>query len=89
MSRNSTVNYTQYVHEFTDDQGKTRFAVGQWDEKNGQYICPLDAGTAKRSGCSSEYTTTPKGLGGYLSKRQALRRARYLFRAQEDEYMPF
>lgn len=79
MSRNPKINFAKYVHEFTDDDGKTRWAVGEWDAKNGQFTAPLDARTRKLTGCSAEFSRTAKGLGGYLSRADALRRARYLF----------
>jgi hypothetical protein len=82
MSKNKNVDYTQYVHEYTDEDGVQRYAVGEWDQEKGQYICPLDKRTAELSGCSREYSRTPAGLGGYKSRQKALRRARYLF--QED-----
>ena len=79
MSRNKSVNYTQYVHEFVDDRGNTRYAVGEWDEKHAEYICPLDERQRKLTGCFAEFSKKPAGLGGYLSRQKALRRARYLF----------
>ncbi|MFA6270315.1 MAG: hypothetical protein WC657_03845 [Candidatus Paceibacterota bacterium] len=79
MSKNKSVDYTQYVHEFIDDQGVTRYAVGEWIESAGQYQCPLDANSRKLTGCHTECARTPSGLGGYKTKRQALRRARYIF----------
>jgi hypothetical protein len=77
MSRNKDVDYTQYVHEFIDTFGATRYAVAKWE--NNQYICPLDAHQRKLSGCTSEFATNLQWLGGYLTRQQALRRARYLF----------
>lgn len=71
--------YAQFIHEFIDDQGNTRYAVARWDAENSQYIAPLDVRQQKMTGCFAEYAKTPKGLGGYLSRREALRRARYLF----------
>jgi hypothetical protein len=85
MSRNSQVDYTQYIHEFVDDDGKTRFAVGQWSQENGQFTTPLDARTRKLTGCSAEFSRTAKGLGGYLKRSDALRRARYLFSETPEE----
>ena len=32
MSRNSKIDYTQYVHEFTNQAGEARYAVAFWDE---------------------------------------------------------
>jgi hypothetical protein len=37
------------------------------------------------TGCSAEFAKTPKGLGGYKTKRQALRRARYLYGDANDK----
>ena len=79
MSRNSAVDFTKYIHEFTDDDGKTRYAVGEWNDNNGQFTAPLDARTRKLTGCFAEFSRTAKGLGGYLNRQDALRRARYLF----------
>jgi len=64
--------YTQFVHEFVDESGNTRYAVAEHNEATGQYICPLDARSRKLTGCSAEFASTPAGIG-------ALRRARYLF----------
>lgn len=71
--------YGKYVHEFIDKDGNTRYAVAEYNEKTGQYTCPLDVRTRKLTGCSAEFANTPAGIGGYLTKKQALRRARYLF----------
>lgn len=79
MSRNKSVDYTQYVHEFVDWQGKTRYAVGEWVEASAEYVAPLDAQQRKLTGCFAEFAKKPAGLGGFLTRRQALRRARYLF----------
>jgi len=79
MSRNSQVDYTQYIHQFTDDEGKIRWAVGKWSQIYGQFTVPLDARTRKLTGCFAEFSGSAKGLGGYLNRQDALRRARYLF----------
>jgi len=85
MSRNSQVDYTQYVHEYTDDDGKTRYAVGEWSMERGQFTAPLDARTRKLTGCSAEFSRTANGMGGYLKRSDALRRARYLFSNSSEE----
>ena len=72
-------DYTQYVHEFTDEQNRTRYAVGEWDADRGQYTAPLDATTARLTGCSGRFARLPEGMEYYKSRRRALRRARYLF----------
>lgn len=87
MSRNGNVDYTQYVHEYTDKDGVTRYAVAEWNEEHAEYIAPLDKRTQELTGCFAEFAKTPAGIGGYRDRRKALRRARYLFGpAQEEEY---
>ena len=80
MSRNSRADYTKYVHAYTDKQGRTRYAVAEWVEEAGQYQAPLDKRTAELTGMHTEFARKPEGLGGYLDRKKALRRARYLFR---------
>ena len=79
MSRNPKQDYTQYVHKFTDEHGQTRYAVGKWDAEQAQYIAPLDHRTLQLTTCVTQLAKTPIGLGGFVSRKQALRRARYLF----------
>ena len=85
MSRNPKVDYTQYVHEYETTKGEKRYAVGVWNQAQGQYTCPMDSRTAKLTGCSSWYARQAEGLGGpgYKTRREALRRARYLFAPDE------
>jgi hypothetical protein len=71
--------YDQFVHEFETENGETRYAVAHYNPESGQYTCPLDSRMRKLTGCTAEYANTPAGIGGYPTKRQALRRARYLF----------
>jgi len=80
MSRNKNINYAQYIHEFTDANGDTRYAVAR--AENGQYTRPVDSRTYKLTGCSQEFCHSLKTFGGYLTRREALRRARYLFSEQ-------
>ena len=75
--------YDQYIHEYYDESGNVRYSVAWWDENTGQYQRPLDARTRALTGCHTEYTHRIKEFGGYLTKRQALRRARYLFGENE------
>jgi len=82
MSRNPEADYTQYVHEFVDDYGATRYAVGKWNAASGQYTCKMDSHEKKLTGASFHCAKTPKGLGGYQTRAQALRRARYLYGKQ-------
>lgn len=79
MSRNKNVDYTQFVHEITDEKGNIRYAVAKWDEKAGQYSRPLDARTKELTGCQWEHCRDLWYWGGYKTRAKALRRARYLF----------
>ncbi len=72
-------DYTQYVHEFEDENGNTRYAVAEWDEQRAQYIRPFDAEERKLTGASAEFAQRPSGVQSFKSRSQALRRARYLF----------
>lgn len=83
MTRNKTVDYTKYIHEFEDKNGKIRFAVAEWNEQSAEFICPLDKRTQQLTGCYAKFSKTPSGLGGYITRTQALRRARYLFSEKE------
>ena len=70
---------TQNVHEYTNDQGETRWAVGVWDQQAGQYQRPLDAEARKLTGCYAEFARKIEGMGAYKSKAAATRRARTLY----------
>jgi hypothetical protein len=72
-------NYTQYVHEYIDDNLRKRYAVGQWDQERAQYTAPLDTTTARLTGCSARFARRPQGMETYSDRTRALRRARYLF----------
>lgn len=69
----------EYVHSFQDGKGLERFAVAAWDAGKGQYWAPLDRDARRRTGCFAEYSRTLSGMPHYPSRRQAERRARYLF----------
>ena len=76
--------YDKYVHEFVDRQGVTRYAVAAWNQASGQYTSPLTRVEQKLTGCSSEFCRDLNYFGGYTSRRDALRRARYLFGLEEE-----
>jgi len=83
-------DFTQYVHEYENAIGETRYAVGEWFQERGQYICPHGAHTAKLTGCSGSFAQTAAGLPDtYESRGRALRRARYLFYEMDKEYQDF
>jgi hypothetical protein len=73
------VKYDQYVHEYKDQRGVTRYAVAEWDQNRGQYTRPTSRRTYKLSGCYAEFSQSVSYFGGWLTRRQALREARYLF----------
>jgi Arc/MetJ-type ribon-helix-helix transcriptional regulator len=79
MSRNKNVDYTQYVHKFTDASDNIRYAVGEWSDKNAQFTRPLDKRERELTGGFAEFSRTAAGLGGYRNRQKALRRARYLY----------
>jgi hypothetical protein len=72
-------DYAQFVHEFRNKNGEVRFAVARWDEERGQYTRPLSQRDIKLTGCSEEYTKKISTFGGYPTRCQARRRARYVF----------
>lgn len=78
--------YDQYVHEYKDEKGVTRYAVAAYSEENAQYTCPMTASERRDNpGCFAFFASTPYGFGRFLSRRAALRRARYLFGHNEEE----
>jgi hypothetical protein len=77
------MDYTQYVHEFEDNKGQTRYAVARWDEAHAQYIRPFDAGERRDTGCFAEFARKPSGMQSFSDRTRALRRARYLFRPED------
>ena len=79
-------DFTQYVHEFTNDDGVTRYAVARWDQDKGQFVRPLDDTEAKATGCMAEFARRAQGVQNYADRRRALRRARYLFYETDKEY---
>lgn len=84
MSRNKNADYTQYVHEFVNERGETRYAVAEWNQQAGQYQRPLTAKVAKLTGCFAEFCRNLNYFGGYVERKDALRRARYLFGPSND-----
>jgi hypothetical protein len=76
--------YDRYIHEYTDSHGITRYAVAEWDQERGQYTRPTSKRTYKLSGCYAEFSRTVSYFGGWLTRRQALREARYLYGSNEE-----
>lgn len=77
--------YDRYVHEYTDKRGTTRYTVAEWSQEHGQYQRPTSARTYRFSGCYAEYSGDLAWFGcGWLTRRQALREARYLYGKHKD-----
>lgn len=80
MSRNKNVDYTQFVHEYADSSGNTRYAVARWAERAAQFQWPLDSQTADLTGCHAGFCQRAADCDNrYRDRTKALRRARYLF----------
>ena len=76
-------NFTQFVHEYEDENGVTRYAVAAKDEVHHQYWRPMTKAEKKANGDSSAVWVSGYNaisyLGGYTDRRKALRQARQLF----------
>lgn len=82
-------DFTQYVHEYKTALGQTRYAVGEWDQKRGQFTRRFDKTEARTTGCSAEFARKPSGMQNFKSRKRALRRARYLFYEMDRDYHNF
>ena len=71
--------YDDYIHEFTNDDGKIYFAVCTWDEKSGEYYQPMDNEERRLTGCSFYIAKTLEGIGGYNSRAKARYEAKKRF----------
>jgi len=72
-------DYTQFLHEYVDDDGVARYAVARWDAKHGTYTRPLYAAERKANPGAFAIYGTLDYLGGYTTRAAALRAARRLF----------
>jgi len=80
MSRNPELDYSKYVIELIDHEGGKRFAVGA-KQPSGKYLLPLTDHEVKIYGLLY-FLISPRALDdlpSYPTKKQALRRARYIF----------
>lgn len=80
--------YAKYVHRFLVEGDKyPAFAVGEWNEEQAQYTCPLDSRTAKLTGCHTEFSKKIERLSnryyGPKAYQMAYSRARYLYKKTE------
>lgn len=73
-------DFTQYVHEYTGENGETLYTVAEWDHDKAQFTRPMDSTEHKLTGCFLIFSRTAKGMSGtFRDRKRALRRARYLF----------
>ncbi len=78
MSRNKSVDYTQYVFSFYDEVLKQkRYAIAKLDSD--EYYRPATKQETLSYGIKEFRSKDIRLMGSYPSRRQALRRARYLF----------
>ncbi len=77
-------DYTQYVHDYEDDKGRTWYAVARWDQDKAQYIRPFDKREYDLTGCSAEFAKRPNSMQSFAGRKRALARARYLFQPYPD-----
>lgn len=80
-------SFTQYVHEYTDSTGKTRFGVGHWNQERGQFTRHLTAQERRANPTAfAVYSRTIEGMPAFTSRRAALACARRLFALSREEW---
>ena len=77
-------DYSQFIHEWETESGSPRFAVGEWMDRQGQYLRVFDATERQATGCWAEFSS---GMQSFRTRRQALRRARWLYYEQDREWI--
>lgn len=72
--------YEEYLHEWTDDAGKTWYAVARWVQEQGEYQRPLTPAERRAAGAGM-FGTMSRNVQtmGKFTRSQALRRARLLY----------
>lgn len=70
--------YADYVHEYTDDDGRLFYAVGRWVESAGQFQRPLDGEERQLTGCHTEFGGLDY-MPRYAKRADAEQRARELW----------
>ena len=48
-------DWSEYVHEYETDDGRTVYGVGRWNQDSGQFTRPLDAEERRLTGCHTEF----------------------------------
>jgi len=83
------LNYKNYVHEYTDDDGKTWYAVCEWDEEHSQYVQPMNTEEARLTGCYAYFARKLSGITAWPTRAQARYQARVRFGlglTEDDDY---
>lgn len=81
------MDYSKFVHEYTDKDGTTRYVVAQ--RVDGQYIAPLTEKGRRLTGASWLSGRRAVDVVGftytYARKRDAIRRARDLYGYADED----
>ncbi len=78
-------DYGQYVHEWADANGETRWVVAQYRE--GRYYAPQRTDVRRLTGCATTFGPLDYVVGdayAYKRRSDALKRARQLFDMEAD-----
>lgn len=67
------------VHSYIHPCEETRYAIGHWVESAGQWQCPLDAETARLTGCHTEFAGSLRDMGDLRDVEEAKRVAVKLY----------
>lgn len=73
-------DYGQFVHEWTDANGQTRYVVAQY--RDGRYYAPQRPDVRRLTGCSTTFGPLDYVAGdahAYRRRSDALKRARELY----------
>jgi len=68
---NVQIDYMPYIHRRSDG----RYVVATWDERNSQYIQPMDTYERRITGCSAYCSSSLWSFDGSHSRAQARREA--------------
>ena len=81
------MDYSKFVHEYTDRDGRTRYVVAQ--RVDGQYIAPLTEKGRRLTGANWLAGRRPVDVVGftytYARRRDAIRRARDLYGDADED----
>lgn len=75
----ANIDYSKHIHEFTDKNGKTRYAVCVWVDRANEWQMPMNDREHKLTGCSAYISKAVSGMGGYATRARARYEARRRF----------